>query len=1312
MSDSSPPANPRPIYHSGQLLQLDDFNAEQRYHVIARTAQTRRLFTAGVLDGLTVEVVTAPRPANQPQGAPDPVWLSIAPGAALDDQGQLILLSDAAQGPVTTTNGVQVNLARPELYTRGLTRTFVVALSFDEAPSPTNPGRKIASPLVALTEGDAAPADAVVLAQVAVTAPAAAAAPQPGETASPPPDYFALDVVVRPGARQTAALSAERLPPLPADGLIGQVPAARISGALARDQIPPLPAAWIIDWPPITADQLPPLPADRLQGVLSVDQIPSLPACKIAAWPAITPELLPQIPAGKVQGLLAVEQLPHIPATLIAGPLTADQLPQIPAQKVQGPLAAEQLPAIPAALIVGALTADQLPPIPPALIAAPLDLRQLPRIPASQIDGLPDPADELIATSRIAGPLDTAQIPSLVAILRRLDALEGRSPSVEGRAFGGDERVTTSLTTAQQQAYRENHGGASCPNDLADVLADGFTFQALVRTQALTGDNPLACYRFEDPAAAGGRTLPSTAATALSIVLRDGAPNLQTTDAVTGAVDMVTAATKLSSGAWTLITGWWRNGIASVQVEDGPAVQGSARAWTRADGRFDFAADGLTGFDGEVAWFALWKGALDARRVAQTPRRPFASDEISAWSRQGLAGYWPLTGLTGTAVPDLTPVADNGTLGPISTDVPGARPRDLVLEQVAHGLQLSWRLGVAPPRQGYRAVIRRSDGQTLPVIPLMPGDLGFGPQVQGVVLDLGAVVAGESYVGAVAVDVPDASQTTVGPLTVSELPAPSNVTVAYEPHPAAITVQWTSPADPPGGFAIQAWTVGDETLISAEAGPTERSIVIGGAALEKAGGWRLRVGSRSEDRGQTVWSGPPAVLTVLILDRPEPTSLAWDAASGLVARWTPVSGAEGYQLRLLDEQDQPVAGAQFAQDAFHAAPEAVMTGPAFAARQLLSFQVRALARPQEGPEIQGPWSEIGPACRLSLPDIAPIDVVARQEGEDLLASWNPGPSATRPYETRLSDPSGAPVDGVTTTPDASGLAARFAGPGLFPGGRYLVGVHAVDRLLASDWINAPEVTFTPPPPPSRPTAFAGIYLTDVQWWGGAFDPLIIDVSGDVSLGGAPLRAVFDPATSRLRWDWTDMRNTRTRGDIVFAGSPGDWTFYGSINPRPQDGPVGIKSVAFQPPPAPFFAEAEFSGPHVQTNNLEFIADRAMGYNTQYGGWRITQNGGGFRIVFHLPTPMDLRLKLYNCTSSMWPRPGFSPVSIQLNQTTIQAAYDPAKAHVGSGADLTNYLGDTFALPASALVTGVNTLTFTLLSHAQTHYWIRDLVIQT
>jgi len=84
MSDNEFPnhVKKRLKYYDGQFLVVQDFQAEQNYHLDRQRRQNRLLRTPGILEGLEVEV-------NDNR-----TGVKIAPGTAVDYQGRLIIVSD------------------------------------------------------------------------------------------------------------------------------------------------------------------------------------------------------------------------------------------------------------------------------------------------------------------------------------------------------------------------------------------------------------------------------------------------------------------------------------------------------------------------------------------------------------------------------------------------------------------------------------------------------------------------------------------------------------------------------------------------------------------------------------------------------------------------------------------------------------------------------------------------------------------------------------------------------------------------------------------------------------------------------------------------------------------------------------------------------------------------------------------------------------------------------------------------------------------------------------------------------------------
>jgi outer membrane protein assembly factor BamB len=88
------------------------------------------------------------------------------------------------------------------------------------------------------------------------------------------------------------------------------------------------------------------------------------------------------------------------------------------------------------------------------------------------------------------------------------------------------------------------------------------------------------------------------------------------------------------------------------------------------------------------------------------------------------------------------------------------------------------------------------------------------------------------------------------------------------------------------------------------------------------------------------------------------------------------------------------------------------------------------------------------------------------------------------------------------------------------------------------------------------TRWAAAYITDTWYWGTYFSPLVVNPDGRVTVAGVTLTYAYDSLTSTLSWDWQAIKDTTAKGSIQFRPSPdGTRGFTGTINPRPQDGPV-------------------------------------------------------------------------------------------------------------------------------------------------------------
>lgn len=92
--------------------------------------------------------------------------------------------------------------------------------------------------------------------------------------------------------------------------------------------------------------------------------------------------------------------------------------------------------------------------------------------------------------------------------------------------------------------------------------------------------------------------------------------------------------------------------------------------------------------------------------------------------------------------------------------------------------------------------------------------------------------------------------------------------------------------------------------------------------------------------------------------------------------------------------------------------------------------------------------------------------------------------------------------------------------------------------------------------------WSGEYLTQTSFWGSYFSPLIILEDGRATIAGEEVALNFDPETLQLSFDWTDIKTTKAKAAFVMDDDlPAD-DFSGSINPRPQDGPVSFSGTVF------------------------------------------------------------------------------------------------------------------------------------------------------
>ena len=150
---------------------------------------------------------------------------------------------------------------------------------------------------------------------------------------------------------------------------------------------------------------------------------------------------------------------------------------------------------------------------------------------------------------------------------------------------------------------------------------------------------------------------------------------------------------------------------------------------------------------------------------------------------------------------------------------------------------------------------------------------------------------------------------------------------------------------------------------------------------------------------------------------------------------------------------------------------------------------------------------------------------------------------------------------------------------------------------------------------------------------------------------------------------------------------------------------------YQPASGPLDrASASFREPNIKADKMTVKTGSGMVYNTAYGNsWRLLNPGeSSLEVSFHIREvhPSAL-LTLVHMTSSLWPKPGYAPVDITVNNRLFLDNYDVAAAHNGSK----GYERDSFAI-SDYLVPGTNTIHIALQGNpwAKTHYWIQDLQV--
>ncbi|MBD2112586.1 MULTISPECIES: hypothetical protein [Cyanophyceae] len=111
----------RPRYFDGQYLSVDDFADEQEYHIDRQRRISQFLHVSGILEGLQVTVTSNNR-------------LQITPGAAIDNEGRQILLTNEAAYEKTILK-VTAQTFEIDLSTLDLTKTYNLSIDWNEEGS-------------------------------------------------------------------------------------------------------------------------------------------------------------------------------------------------------------------------------------------------------------------------------------------------------------------------------------------------------------------------------------------------------------------------------------------------------------------------------------------------------------------------------------------------------------------------------------------------------------------------------------------------------------------------------------------------------------------------------------------------------------------------------------------------------------------------------------------------------------------------------------------------------------------------------------------------------------------------------------------------------------------------------------------------------------------------------------------------------------------------------------------------------------------------------------------------------------------------
>jgi hypothetical protein len=134
------------------------------------------------------------------------------------------------------------------------------------------------------------------------------------------------------------------------------------------------------------------------------------------------------------------------------------------------------------------------------------------------------------------------------------------------------------------------------------------------------------------------------------------------------------------------------------------------------------------------------------------------------------------------------------------------------------------------------------------------------------------------------------------------------------------------------------------------------------------------------------------------------------------------------------------------------------------------------------------------------------------------------------------------------------------------------------------------------------------------------------------------------------------------------------------------------------------AFVDLTGPTLRERNAT-VSTNGGQYWPQAGGWRFLGPGQSVTVNFtEARANQAMQLVLLHCTSAIWPKSGYSPVTISLNGTVIASNFDVGRHHDGTR----DYAWDSLPVPASAVRQGANVLTIVTQPGMISHYWLRSV----